>query len=72
MRYMDLDCGWLAKEHNWRANEGDLWALAITVINKIMQDEQWINGYNEPQEKKSMLQRLVDHLQHAQELNRNR
>ncbi len=71
MRYMDLDCGWLVNEVNWLAREGNLWALATTVINRIMQDEEWINNYNEPQEKKAALKRLLADLQHCQERNRN-
>ncbi|HEY7310768.1 MAG TPA: DUF4259 domain-containing protein [Gemmataceae bacterium] len=70
MRYIDLDCGWLVKEEHWLAREGDLLALATTVINRIMQDEPWINNYNEPQEKISVLKRLLADLQHSQERNR--
>lgn len=71
MGYIDLDCGWLAKDEDWATREGDLWALATTVINKIMQDEHFINVHSEPQKKKSMLKRLLADLQHFQERNRN-
>ncbi|HEY7154264.1 MAG TPA: DUF4259 domain-containing protein [Gemmataceae bacterium] len=71
MRYIDLDCGWLAKDDDWLTGEGDLWALATTVINKIMQDEHFINAYNEPHEKKSVLERLLADLRHSQERSRN-
>lgn len=64
MRYMNLDCSWLARE-------GNLWALATTVVNKIMQDEEWINSYNEPQEKMAVLKRILADLRHCQEGNRN-
>lgn len=71
MGYIDLDCSWLAREENWLAREGDLLALASTVINKIMQDERFINAYNKPHEKKSVLKRLLIDLQHCQERNAN-
>jgi hypothetical protein len=61
----------LAKDDDWLTGEGDLWALATTVINKIMQDEHFINAYNEPHEKKSVLERLLADLRHSQERSRN-
>jgi hypothetical protein len=64
MRYIDLNCGWLAKDD-------DLWSLAAEVIKKIMQDEPWINDYTEPQRKMSVLGQLLSDLQHFQETNKD-
>jgi hypothetical protein len=70
--YIDLDCGWVAVDDDWLTREGDLWVLATKVINKIMEDDRFINAFTKPQEKKSVLTRLLTDLQDCQETNRNR
>jgi hypothetical protein len=62
MKYVDLDCGWMAEEHC-------PWSLACTAIKKIMQDEPWISGWSDPQKKLSVLERLLAELQQCQEAN---
>jgi hypothetical protein len=62
MKYNHINCGYLAKGEK-------LWSLAAVVINKIMKDEDWICGWNDPQLKRQVLMQLLADLQRIQELN---
>jgi hypothetical protein len=61
MKYTHFRSGYLAHE----AKEVDLWSLAIAVIQKIMEDKNWLSGCKDPQRKVLVLNQLVTDLQHV-------
>jgi hypothetical protein len=59
MRYTDFSGGYLGDA----AQESELWSLAAKAIAKIITEEQWLSGWNKPQQKLQVLKQLLSELQ---------
>jgi hypothetical protein len=62
MKYNHINCGYLAKNDN-------LWSLAVDAITKIMRDDEFISGWNDPQLKRQLLTQLLSDLQSINDQN---
>jgi hypothetical protein len=62
MKYNHINCGYLAKNDN-------LWSLAVDAITKIMKDDEFIGGWNNPQLKRQLLTQLLSDLQSINDQN---
>jgi hypothetical protein len=59
MKYTQINSSYLAKQDG-------LWSLAATVITRIIEDTDWLGGWNEPQEKLQVLRQLLSDLHRIQ------
>ncbi len=60
MKYTRINSAYLAKERG-------LWALGTRTITKIMEDKDWLSGWNQPEQKLQVLRDLLSDLQHIEE-----
>jgi hypothetical protein len=59
MKYTDFSGSYLG----YAAKENELWLLAAKAIAKMMEEEQWLSGWNKPQQKLQVLKQLLSELQ---------
>ncbi len=62
MKYTDFRGGFLGYE----ARQRGLWTLAARAVEKILEDKEWLSGWNDPERKEAILKDLLADLKAAE------
>ncbi len=66
MKYIHFNSGYLGYE----VKKSELWSLATKVVAKIIEQEAWLSGWDEPEQKRQVLKLLLSDLQRIQALSK--